>query len=50
MALCAGSIAGIKERSNGEAISMVWPERRPWIADPWYIAMPADAIFALVRW
>jgi hypothetical protein len=24
------------------------PERKPWITDPWYIAMPADAIFALV--
>jgi hypothetical protein len=27
---------------------LVWPERKPWIADPWqqHIAMPADAIFA----
>jgi hypothetical protein len=29
-------------------ISFVWPERRPWITDAWYIAWPADAIFALV--
>jgi hypothetical protein len=27
---------------------LVWPERKPWITDPSYIAMPADDIFALV--
>jgi hypothetical protein len=31
------------KHSGGADLIGLWPERKPWIADPWYIA-----IFALV--
>jgi hypothetical protein len=37
-----------KNDAMARLISFVWPERKPWITDAWYIAWPADAIFALV--